>query len=40
MKKEKYEKTVLTLLWVIAILSVIQFLGFSLQGMFSSIFWH
>jgi hypothetical protein len=39
MGKNQFERTVLTLLWVITILSGIQFLGFNLANVFGVLQW-
>jgi hypothetical protein len=40
MKKGSYEKTVVTLLWVITALTAAQFLGLTLSNLMGTTFWH
>jgi hypothetical protein len=40
MKNNQYQKTVLILLWVIAILELAQFFGVNLQSLFGILHWN
>jgi hypothetical protein len=40
MGKNPFERTVISLLWIITLLSAVQFLGFNLASIFGTVHWH